>query len=66
MSEIRTDFIDFPTAWELQRRGLEHTDQRCSAVQDSGFLCDCGAIETAWKAHLRALAKGATTESEAT
>ena len=45
------DFIDFPTAWALQRAGLKHTDQRCSAVQTDGtLLCDCGAVEDRWAA----------------
>jgi len=47
------DFVDFPTAWAVQRdRGdkLEH-HPRCSSVAGwdpiSGphFLCDCGAVE---------------------
>lgn len=44
------DFLDFPTAWAIQRQGVEHTDQRCSAVQTDGvMLCDCGAVEAEWK-----------------
>lgn len=47
---VREDFLDFETAWRLQREGLTHTDQRCSAVQaDGGFLCDCGAVITEWQ-----------------
>lgn len=42
------DFIDYPTAWALQRAGLEHTDPRCSATQASFILCDCGAVEAKW------------------
>jgi hypothetical protein len=46
---VREDFIDLPTGWRLQREGVQHTDDRCSAVQtNGGMLCDCGAIETEW------------------
>lgn len=41
--------LDYPTAWEIQARGVTHTDQRCSAAQSGGaFLCDCGAVEAEW------------------
>ena len=44
-------FIDNPTAWALQRAGLEHDGDRCSAVQTDGVrLCDCGAVEDRWAA----------------
>lgn len=47
---LNLDFLDFPTAWAIQRRGVEHTDSRCSAVQAGGaMLCDCGAIEAEWR-----------------
>lgn len=49
MAEIRLDMLDYPTAFALQRRGLVHTHERCSAVQGP-FLCDCGAVVTAWHA----------------
>jgi hypothetical protein len=49
------DFLDFPTAWAIQRAGgLDH-HPRCSSVpgwdpiSGPGFLCDCGAIEAEWK-----------------
>lgn len=52
----RTDMLDFPTAWAIQRRGgLEH-GPRCSSVAGhhplSGpmWLCDCDAVERAWLA----------------
>ena len=54
---VRTDFIDFPTAWRIQREvgeQLEH-HPRCSSVpQDDeplagpGLLCDCAAMPTEW------------------
>ncbi|HEY0641256.1 MAG TPA: RusA family crossover junction endodeoxyribonuclease [Pseudonocardiaceae bacterium] len=47
--EIRLDMLDFPTAWEIQRRGVTHTDPRCSAVRtDGAMLCDCGAVTAEW------------------
>ncbi|HEX3649579.1 MAG TPA: hypothetical protein VHV49_14230 [Pseudonocardiaceae bacterium] len=56
------DFLDFPTAWAIQRAGIEHTSPKCSAVPGSNggmggpfFLCDCGAVEARWE-ELRALA----------
>lgn len=59
----RYDFLDFPTAWAIQRAGgLEHRP-RCSSVpgwdpiSGPGFLCDCGAVETEWR-RLRDLATG--------
>jgi hypothetical protein len=53
---MRTDFIDLPTAWELQREiGHDlnaHRDPECSAVLSEGaLLCDCGAIGLKWKDH---------------
>jgi hypothetical protein len=46
---FRTDFLDFPTAWRVQRLGLEHATRKCSAVQgDGAFLCDCGAVAIRW------------------
>jgi len=50
------DFIDFPTAWAIQRTygdSLQH-DPRCSsvpgwcAISGPALLCDCGAIEKKW------------------
>ena len=44
---MRTDFIDFPTAWEIQHDvgdQLEH-HPKCSAP---AFLCDCAAVPTEW------------------
>jgi hypothetical protein len=48
------DFCDFPTAWAIQRAGIEHIDRRCSAAQTAAWLCDCGAVEARWR-ELRAL-----------
>ena len=42
-------FIDFPTAWALQRSGLDHRTSRCSAEQADFMLCDCGAVEAKWE-----------------
>lgn len=48
--EVREDFLDYPTAWRIQREGVTHTDDRCSAAQTDGvFLCDCGAVVTEWE-----------------
>ncbi len=42
--------LDYPTAWEIQKAGLTHTDRRCSAVQTNGaMLCDCGAVFIEWE-----------------
>lgn len=47
---MRYDMLDFPTAFEIQSEGVEHTDPRCSAVQTGGaMLCDCGAVEAEWE-----------------
>lgn len=51
---MRTDFIDYPTGWALQRAiGISvppHLTDRCSAVQTNGaMLCDCGAIALEWR-----------------
>jgi hypothetical protein len=45
------DFIDFPTAWDMQRTGrLDHMDDKCSASQTNGaMLCDCGALNVEWE-----------------
>src|SRR4051812_36792920 len=61
---VREDFLDYPTAWQIQREvgeSLEH-DPRCSSVPKPnarmgdldrlagpGLLCDCGAVEREWK-----------------
>lgn len=46
---LELDYIDYPTAWAIQKAGLTHTDERCSAVQTSGaLLCDCDALMTEW------------------
>jgi hypothetical protein len=53
-SRVRTDVLDYPTAWRIQGEGLTHTDPRCSAAQtDGAFLCDCGAVRTEWNRRIR-------------
>lgn len=43
------DFIDYPTAWAIQRKGLTHADEQCSAVRTGGaMLCDCNAMPSEW------------------
>ena len=40
---MRTDFLDFPTAWQIQNEvgpTLPH-DELCSSVYSPAFLCDC-------------------------
>lgn len=51
---VRTDFIDFPTAWRIQEEPLEH-HPRCSSVPQEdeplagpGLLCDCAAMPIEW------------------
>lgn len=52
---VRTDFIDYPTAWAIQRHvELEHHPD-CSSIEASiggrggaGFLCDCAAMPVEW------------------
>lgn len=58
--DMRTDVIDFPTAWAIQRRiPLLHMDA-CSSVPGGhplagpAFLCDCGAVSDAWKRRVNA------------
>ncbi len=52
---IRTDMLDFPTAWKIQREcQLEH-HEKCSSVpgwhpmSGPGLLCDCAAVEREWE-----------------
>lgn len=53
--QIRTDMLDFPTAWRVQQRGGFEHQPRCScvpgwhAMSGPGFLCDCGAVEAQWR-----------------
>ena len=54
---VRDDFLDFPTAWSIQRRRGEYLGHhpRCSSVpgwdpiSGPAFLCDCGAVEREWR-----------------
>jgi hypothetical protein len=79
LPKYRREMIDYPTGWAIQRRGIEHIDPRCSAVQTAPdgdtrrapFLCDCGAIIKAWELmHERedfdAWLLGSSTPSEST
>ena len=60
---VREDFLDFTTAWRIQKEigtQIEHI-RECSSVPKPespnhrdrmagpAFLCDCGAVELAWK-----------------
>lgn len=44
---VRTDFIDYPTGWRIQREVGDDLDHhpRCSSPV---FLCDCGAMPKEW------------------
>lgn len=43
--------LDFPTAWRLCKSGAANPhDPRCSFIVTTGaLLCDCGAVEEAYK-----------------
>lgn len=54
---MRTDFLDYPTAWAIQNEvgpTLDH-HENCSSVpgwhamSGPAFLCDCGAVQREWK-----------------
>lgn len=51
-----TEFLDFPTAWRIQRTTKLVHHRRCSSVpgwhplSGPAFLCDCGAVEREWEA----------------
>lgn len=55
--QFRTDFIDYPTGWLIQKEvghKLEH-DPACSSVpghtggmSGPAFLCDCAAMPVEW------------------
>lgn len=56
VGEVRTDFLDIPTAWTIQKAvgaQLEH-HTRCSSVagwdklSGPSLLCDCKAVPTMW------------------
>jgi len=52
-------FLDYPTAWAIQRQSLLTHHPRCSSVKGwdpiSGphFLCDCGAVMREWERRRR-------------
>ena len=52
---MRTDFIDYPTAWELVRTTAAVHHPRCSytdATWGTGVtLCDCNVLMWAWARH---------------
>ncbi len=60
-------FMDFPTAWTIQREigSLLNHDARCSSVpgwnpmSGPAFLCDCGAVEKKYDEIRELLNKGA-------
>lgn len=51
------DYLDFPTAWHIQKKHLTEADHnpKCSSVpgwhplSGPGLLCDCGAVQKAWE-----------------
>lgn len=54
---MRTDFLDYPTAWAIQKEvgpTLTH-HMKCSSVpgwhplSGPALLCDCGAVESEWR-----------------
>lgn len=58
---MRTDFLDYPTAWAIQNEvgpTLDH-DRFCSSVpgwdrlSGPALLCDCGAVEREWERRVR-------------
>ena len=66
---MRTDMLDFPTAWAIQREmrpelNPEQHHRRCSSVpgwspiSGPGLLCDCGAVVREWERRCKALTEG--------
>jgi hypothetical protein len=60
LDPVREDFLDFPTAWEIQDRALDRGPAlehhpRCSSVpgwhklSGRGLLCDCQAVPDEWR-----------------
>lgn len=45
---MRTDFIDYPTAFEIQRTSTLEHDSVCSFVSAGFMLCDCEAMPLEW------------------
>lgn len=49
------NYLDFPTAWAIQRAGGFAHHERCSSVPSEdpitgpAFLCDCGAVTREWR-----------------
>lgn len=59
LNPVRTDFLDFPTAWAIQNKALDQGPAlthhpKCSSVpgwsplSGRGLLCDCGAVQQEW------------------
>ena len=53
--KLEFDFLDFPTAWAIQKRGGLTHHPKCSSVpgwhpfSGPGFLCDCNAVVREWE-----------------
>lgn len=45
---MRTDFIDYPTAWEIMKTSTLKHDLDCSTVAADFILCDCEAMPLEW------------------
>lgn len=66
---MRTDFLDYPTAWAIQNEvgpTLDH-HEKCSsfpgwqamrAMGGPAFLCDCGAVEREWERRVQQFDRG--------
>jgi hypothetical protein len=51
MTDSPLDFLDYPTAFAIQRETLDH-HSRCSTQPPHGgtmWLCDCGAVVREWE-----------------
>lgn len=48
-TRVRTDFLDFPTAWRIQGAGVACAPDCSAVVFNGGFLCDCGAVRAEWE-----------------
>lgn len=50
---VREDFLDFPTAWRIQERTVEHHPE-CSSRPEWRLLCDCGSVQAEWERRVAA------------
>lgn len=71
LANLRTDFLDFPTAWAIQRRVELQHDPLCSSVESDEhplkgpfFLCDCRAVPAEWERRVTALTAPSTAAPE--